>query len=54
MSEEELQEAVFVATEEERLFNEIQSRATERVKVKVKPQIPLSELAAPLLTKWGK
>jgi hypothetical protein len=27
---------------------------SERVKFKVKPHVPLSELAAPLLQKWGK
>lgn len=30
------------------------TQMSEKVKVKVKPQVPLAELAAPLLAKWAK
>lgn len=49
----DIQENIFAAKEEETILSKYNG-APERVKVKVKPHVPLSELAAPLLQKWGK
>lgn len=48
------EEDTFAAGEEEKLLNEIEVRSSQKAHVKVKPRIPLDQLAAPLLAKWGK
>lgn len=49
----DIQEDIFATKEEEAILSKYNG-IPEKVKVKVKPHVPLSELVAPLLQKWGK